>query len=369
VEIDAGDNADGSGDDCGTASADAVLQTEPVDIILVVDNSGSMDDELASVEANINDNFGTILENSGVDYRLIVISRHRDDDNTSLCVRSPLSTVASCPAPAPGISERFFQFNTKVESDDSFDRILDTYSAPFGGTCLSLCSNGATSENDGDDNSGSTALGWHEWLRAGAKKVFLEMTDDNEDMPVATFVRELTTMAPDFGTADSPTFVFHSITGLAAKPVRTEAYLPSEPIQSDKCANVTTAGEIYQELSILTGGLRFPICEFASYDVVFNRIAEDVIVNTQLACDFAIPAPPSGRELELDKVAVSYSSDNTLVADFGQAATAAECQANAFYIENNRVVLCPEACDTISQDARASVDVLFTCESTIIIPQ
>jgi hypothetical protein len=353
---------------CGTASARAKLETEPVDIILIVDNSGSMQEELQSVENNINDNFAAILRNSGVDYRLIAISRHRDDTNTSLCVRAPLSTLASCPAPAPGISDRFFQFNTKIESDDSLDRILDTFIQPFGGACLSLCDNGETSEDDGDDNSSSTEVGWSEWLRPGAKKVFLEITDDNDDMPVATFVRELTALSPDFGTADAPKFIFHSIVGVVGKMPATEAYLPNEPIQTMRCENVSTAGETYQELSVLTGGLRFPICQFAAYDVVFNRIAKDVIVTAQLDCDFAIPAPPPGRELELDKIAVSYSSGGTRVEDYGQVQSAAQCRAGAFYIENNRVFLCPEVCQTISKDPEGSVDVLFTCNSTILPP-
>jgi hypothetical protein len=370
VDSGSGGSSDASPDaGCGTARADAVLESEPVDIVLIVDNSGSMQDELLSVEANINDNFAAILTNRGIDYRLIAISRHRDDTNTSLCVRAPLSTLTSCPAPAPGPSARFFHFDNKIESDDSFDRILDTFIQPFGGPCLSLCDNGQTEEDDGDDNSGSTSLGWNEWLRPGAKKVFLEITDDNEDMPVATFVRELTALSPEFGTVDAPTFIFHSIVGVAGKTPNTDAYLPTEPIQTERCENVSTAGETYQELSILTGGLRFPICVFAAYDVVFNRIAQDVIVRTELACDFAIPDAPPGRELELDKIAVSYSSGGTLVAEYLQVANASECRPDAFYIENSRVVLCPELCQTISQDPQGSVDVLFTCESTIIPPR
>lgn len=359
--------APGMGNECGKASADVVLEKQPVDIILIVDNSGSMKEELASVEANINGSFAAILEKSGVDYRLIAISRHRSDTNTSLCVSAPLSALATCPAPAPGTSQRFFQFDTKVESDDSFDRILDAYMQPFGGPCLSQCDNGETAEDDGDDNSESTTLGFREWLRPGAKKVFLEMTDDNEDMPVATFVRELTRIAPEFGTPEKPSFIFHSIVGVAGKAVPSQPYLPQEPVATEVCENVTTAGETYQALSILTGGLRFPICEFANYDVVFNRIAEDVVVRSQIVCDFAIPPAPDGRALERDKIAVSYSRAGAPVADFGQAARPEDCQANAFYIQNDRVVLCPAACATVSMDPEASVDVLFTCESTLIV--
>jgi hypothetical protein len=132
---------------------------------------------------------------------------------------------------------------------------------------------------------------------------------------------------------------------------------------------VTSEGATYQQLSILTGGLRFPLCGFDAYDVVFRRIAEDVVTRTQVACDFAIPPPPPDKDLELEKVAVNYTSGNgTADQEFLQARTPADCGPDAFYIEGNtRIVLCPEACAFVQGDEMARVDVLFTCESTIIV--
>ena len=362
------------GDTCATASADAALVKEPVDIIMVVDNSGSMDNELESVENNINQNFGAILTASDIDYRLIALSRHRDDDNTSLCITQPLSTLASCPAESPGISERFFHYSTKVESDDSFDLLLDTYEAPFDQPCLSMCDNGETEEEDNEDKYENAPNGWSQWLREGAKKVFLEITDANEDMPVATFLSELTAMGPQhFGTSDSPTFIFHSITGVAEKATATEPYVATEGIVVETCTgnggDVTNAGETYQELSVLTNGLRLPVCQFQAYDAVFRAIAEDVIVKTDIACDFAIPEAPTGAgDIDLDNVAVNYvKGDGSGEVKFRQAAEPAECEPEAFYIQDNRIVLCAEACDTIRADPFSMVDVLFTCESQIII--
>ncbi len=340
---------------CATASATAKLSSEPVDIILIIDNSGSMKDELVSVENNINDNFATILTNSGIDYRVIVISRHRTDDNTSICVTAPLSTATTCPTATPMFSDRFFQYSIKIESTDSFDRILETYSLP-------------------DEKYELTAVGWSEWLRPGAKKVFLEITDDNEDMPVDTFLDGLTAMAPEHFGADKDhlTFTWHSITGLKEKATATDPYLPDEPIQTALCTSPTNevvlAGEPYQDLSMRTGGLRFPLCQFASYDVVFQKIASDVVVKADIACDFDVPAPPEGQELDLTKVAVSKKmSDGTPLPAYGQAATSADCQADAFYIENNHIYLCPDTCDALKADPAGGVDVLFTCESTIIV--
>jgi hypothetical protein len=163
--------------------------------------------------------------------------------------------------------------------------------------------------------------------------------------------------------------VFHSIVGVGEKDVATDPYLPSEPVTDERCPSVTSAGRTYQELSILTGGLRFPLCNFDAYDVVFRRISEDVVTRTQIACDFAIPMPPPGKDLELEKVAVNYVSGNgSGEQEFLQAQTPADCGPDAFYIEDElRIVLCPEACAIVQADDAAHVDVLFTCESTIIV--
>jgi hypothetical protein len=340
---------------CATVSAPAELTSEPVDIVIVIDNSGSMKDELVAVENNINDNFASILTQSGVDYRVIVVSRHRTDDNTSICVTQPLGGNTACPAPEPVFTDRFFQYSIKIESDDSFDRILDTYALE-------------------DEKYELTTVGWKEWLRPGAKKVFLEVTDDNEDTPVDTFLDGLTAMAPEhFGTdKDHLTFTWHSITGLKEKAVPTDPYRPDEPIQTELCTSPTNevvlAGDPYQDLSRRTGGLRFPLCQFAAYDVVFNQIAKDVAVKAKVACDFAIPTPSDGQELDLDKVAVSRkATDGNPGAPYGQAPTSADCQADAFYIESDRIYLCPETCAALQADPGGGVDVLFTCESTIIV--
>jgi hypothetical protein len=330
-----------------------------------------MADELQAVEDNINVNFASILETSDVDYRVILISRHRREEraesgesSTSVCVESPLSGLDDCSAAAePTFSARFFHYSTKIESDDSFDVLLDTYASPF-------------DDDDREEKFDNAPIGWQEWLRPGAKKVFLEMTDDNEDMPVSEFLQQLTSMAPEhFGpNPNNLTFVWHSIVGLAEKVPRTEAYLPQEPLQTEKCSgngnNVDNAGTVYQELSMMTGGLRFPLCEFDAYDVVFKRIAEDVVFTSNIACDFPIPEAPGTASLDLEKIAVSYTpGDGSGTTQFGQAPAFGTCQDNAFYIANGRLTLCPGACNLIRSDPGAGVDVLFTCESQIIVPR
>ena len=111
------------------------------------------------------------------------------------------------------------------------------------------------------------------------------------------------------------------------------------------------------------------MARLGAYDVVFQTIAEDVVQRRGIACDFAIPPPPRGRELDLETVALEYDGSNGVSVQFGQAPTPEACQPNAFYIDGGRVNLCPDACSAISNDPMAKVSVLFTCESQLIVPR
>ncbi|HTV22740.1 MAG TPA: hypothetical protein VMG12_28820 [Polyangiaceae bacterium] len=339
---------------CATASAQVEIVRQPVDIIIALDNSGSMDDEARAVEANINVNFAEILQSSQVDYRVILVSEHRERrlQDTAICILSPLSTLATCPSDAPGPSDRFFQYSTEINSSNSFDVLLETY------------------DGSREDDFGLAPAGWSQWLRPGAQKVFVEITDDDANTSAGDFVAALTALAPqDFGADPSQlTFVWHSIVGLAQRPNATDPYVPGDPIEEGECdGDVFNAGTTYQELSRETGGLRFPICEFDGYDVVFQRIANSVVQTSGGACDFALPAPPSGRALDLDKVAVSYTPGSGVSPQLlGRVAAAADCRTGAFVVDGAGVHLCPEACDVVAADADAAVDVLFTCASTLL---
>jgi hypothetical protein len=339
---------------CVGVSAEVELLRRPVDIIIAIDNSGSMDDEARAVEENLNVNFAAILEQSGIDYRVILVTEHRERDaqDTAVCIASPLSSLPACPSDVPGPSERFFHYAAEINSRNSLQVLLETFSG------------------EREDEFALAPGGWSEWLRPGAEKTFLEITDDDSNVPALEFASALTALAPEqFGADPSQLgFVWHSIVGLAERATATDPYSPGDPIETRECTgNVFNAGATYQELSRLTGGLRFPICEFAGYDSVFRSIATDVVLGSRSACDFEIPPPPAGRELDLDKVAVSYQpGDGGAALVFGRALSASQCRADGFLVDGAGVHLCPEACEQVGADERAAVSVLFACESTLL---
>lgn len=88
---------------------------------------------------------------------------------------------------------------------------------------------------------------------------------------------------------------------------------------------------------------------------------------SKVACSFAIPPAPGGQALDLSKVAVAYTpGDGSPVSTFPQAMSLDRCTADTFYIATDRIALCPEACVRVQADDRAKVDVLFTCQVTVV---
>jgi len=343
---------------CASVKAEASLTKKPVDIIFIIDNSGSMADEALAVNNNINTNFASIIDKSGLDYRVIMVTRHglyNGSLTKAICVTKPLSTVTSCtPPPAqPGNNPpKFYHYSKQIESSDSFQRLLNTY-------------NGTEK-----DEFGLWPMGWSQWLRTDALKVFVEITDDESGMVETNFDTQLLSKMPKmFGDAMNRNYVWHTIGGFKENNPATKPWGPKDPVQTALCTKgggAVSAGPRYQNLSILTGGLRFPICEHNSFDAVFNNIAMGVISGAKVACDFPLPPPPPNESIDLGSVLVEYTPMGTGTPTvFKQVPNLAQCQPNAFYIDMDRIYMCPETCKAVQQDDKAKLGILFDCLAVI----
>lgn len=354
-----GDGGNGNGDGgidrdaaCGDVRAQATLAKSPVDVIFVVDNSGSMTLEIQSVEKNINQSFAAIIAASGLDYRVILISNHGSASaDQSICISAPLATNASCtPPPAkPGNSARFYQYSQEIASTNSLDLVLQTYAKA--------------------DTLGLAPSGWQAWLRPNAVKTFIEITDDNQGTKYTaqSFDTALLQLAPNqFGTAAKRNYTFHSIVGVLENNPATKAYAPTDALVTTKCSSAVNTGAVYQNLSILTGGLRFPVCQTASYDAVFKTVAQGVVTGSTLACDFDVPAPPPGKTFILTTAELAYTPGNGgAPKNFKQVPDQTQCAADSFFISNGRVYLCPASCTTVQADPGAKIDLLLDCNSVV----
>jgi hypothetical protein len=123
---------------------------------------------------------------------------------------------------------------------------------------------------------------------------------------------------------------------------------------------VSSAGATYQELSRLTGGLRFPVCETQAYALMFQQVIQ-ASARSPSACDFALPAAPLGRQLELGQAAVAFPGVTATPAVLRRTEGAASCQADAFFLEGDVVHLCPQACSTALAAAGGALQLRFEC--------
>jgi len=349
------------GNACVQQQADASLQYRPVDIVFVIDNSGSMGKEIEGVVANVNDSFASIIAASGIDYRVIMLTRHGELGDQNVCIGGTLSPAADCATARsgdmPALNEPvFFHYDDGVGSTDSWCKLLEAYDRP--------------------DRHGLAPDGLQQWLRAEAFQVFVEISDDgvdcgdyndrNDTVTAETMALEfdsalLSLPGGHFGNESKRDYVWHSIVALGENTPAADPWLPTDPVIGSECATAAAPGMGHQALSNLTGGLKFPVCEGNMFDAVFERIAEGVVEDTTVACDFAIPDAPEGEALDLSTVEVSYTPSSAAAQVLRQTADPSQCDDASFYIDGDSIQLCPDTCEVVQADSGASVEVLFGC--------
>ena len=112
-----------------------------------------------------------------------------------------------------------------------------------------------------------------------------------------------------------------------------------------------------------------------AYDVsqniqAFSQKMSD-IRKAALACEFNIPPPPENKKLDPDRVNVNYvPGDGGAPETIPRAANAADCNGlPGWYYDNlaapTKILLCPETCDLLQKDGKAKLDVVFGCETHI----
>lgn len=356
INVDAGGDGSLNPDAaCAAKSATANLVSRPIDVIFLVDTSSTMNPVIDAVVANIDVNFAAIIGASGLDYRVIAVAKHGSPANYGACFKSPLSLtncnpVPSAPANNPPV---FFHYDpgTHLGSSNMYPATIGGYNAP--------------------DAYGLAPSGWSEWVRAEAFKTIVVMTDGTSEggssLDAAGFDAALLALNPaKFGTAAKRDYVAHAFVGISENNPPTKPYAASDGVVSGTCNGLSVSpGFIYQDLAILTGGLRFPLCQYGSFDEIFKVIAQGVIEGAKLECEFQIPDPPAGETLDKSTIIMKFTPGSGAPLPFEQVANLAACKPNAFYIDGDVIRLCPEACTFAQADAQAKLDILFGCTSYV----
>jgi hypothetical protein len=324
----------GGFESCSGTSSTAQAQLQPADIIIAIDTSGSMSEESAEVQANLN-NFASLILSSGIDVHVVLIA------DASVCIPAPLGSGACNGADSK--LEAYRHVVQTVNSTDAFQVILSSYAE------------------------------WQPSLRANASKTILVVSDDESDLSASAFSSQLIATDPSFQG-----FKFSAIVAFS-DPLACFGF--SCPMNNPCChtfggfgcqSYAAEEGVTYQELVQQTGGIAGDLCA-QEFDPIFNDMATGVIVSSQLSCDYAIPAPPEGETLDPTLVNVDYtpggSSEQTPI--FNVPGGAADCgPEGGWYYDNpsapQNILMCPSTCSTLQADDQGTVDVVFGCKTQVV---
>ena len=201
----------------------------PVDIIMVIDASGSMSDELTKVKTYVN-NLSQTIGNSGFDYRFVMIAPEGNGKN-EITVPAPLGT-----------SSRFKHINTVVYSNDAFTKVMECYN----------------SETDSvyDDYSGDECSAYYQnFLRSNALLNIIVISDDNAESPFLLWDGFKSAMST-YVKAD---FTLHAILGF------------------EKIPGVASVGQEYIDGVDATGGVKCDIATSSNWGILFDQISDNIV--------------------------------------------------------------------------------------------
>jgi hypothetical protein len=320
--------SDDAGTNCVASTLTSELVKKPLDIIIYLDSSDSMGSAVSAIQQSFDVSFSQTLEQSQVDYRVITIGG-------VVLVTNPADP------------SRYFQYELGMGSSQLPSAILTTFSTPPAPGKQPL-------------------LGWSQWTRPNASKAILAITDANSGptWPAQQFEDQLFNVQklPGFGTATDRNYRFHFMAGFIPKPPQ-DAWLPADPVvATKKCAKVGAYG---QDLSILTGGLRFSMCEYTSYPDYFEQLAKSEVAEIPIQCQFPIPTDASGGEIDPNTIELELESGGN-TQEIHQVHGQDECASGGFYVATGQIELCPNTCADVQASLETSLTVKHGCATSFV---
>ncbi|APR75739.1 Hypothetical protein A7982_01085 [Minicystis rosea] len=134
---------------------------------------------------------------------------------------------------------------------------------------------------------------------------------------------------------------------------------------------IGVAGSIIGNLNKIAAGGGTGTAYDITTDISQFSAKMNEIRSAALGCDFEIPPPPNNEQLDPNKVNFSYTPKGIGMAKtLPRADDLDDCGGKpGWYYDSNdaptKIVLCPASCSTVQADSNAKVDVLFGCKSLI----
>ncbi|MBW2524021.1 MAG: VWA domain-containing protein [Deltaproteobacteria bacterium] len=311
-----GAGSTGQGGACSAVSQRAENGIQPSDIILAIDQSGSMNQETNFVKNQLN-GFAQQIMASGIDVRVVVIAGKPGSEN-GFCIPAPL---ASGGCPDDDNPPTFLHVDQHIDSHDAFHRILERYSD------------------------------YKQVLRPGASKHVVVISDDDASMSAAQFDADFRAKDPMLDD-----YVFHAIA----------------------CANkiwfvCDDDGAQYWSLVNQTGGVWGELSN-QDFQPVWNQLSTQVVQTATLACEWDVPTPPDGEQFAADQVNVEYAVNGAPPTPLGHVDSYADCASvngGWFYDDPanpTKIIVCPDVCQIIQSSTDAQIDIKFGCQTVPATP-
>ncbi len=332
---------------CFESLSEAEAGTLPADIVVVVDNSGTMGDEAASVQASMHALVATLV-GSGIDAHVILISADSTED-AGVCVPAP---VGSGNCPADENLPAFRHVVREVGSTNALELILSTYPE------------------------------WSSSLRQGATRNILVITDDNSSMSAATFTSSLIALDPSF-TGFKFSGIISPYEVDEADCILCEFLGTCNTGSCDKCCGTDTLlnllctplpaedGTVYRELIQATGGIEGNLC-VQDFQPAFTDLATAVAWESAVECVYDIPAPPDGEVIDYDRINVDYrptpADDPQTIYHVPGGAEDCGPEGGWYYDAREpptQVLFCPATCDEVTANLSAVITVKFGCATIV----
>lgn len=361
-------------EECASTAVEAVDTTavQPADIVIAIDSSFSMGEEIEFVQTYMNQ-FSQQIVDSGIDVRVILIGNPppptmdatgdmmaadmptddmatddmMTDDGTAdgmpgagmpgagggfggggfaggglgaqhgICIDAPLGS-GSCPDDEN--LPLYAHVTNQVGSNDVLNVIIDTFPE------------------------------WQQHLRPEASKSIVIVSDDDAtDEPnnsAATFTQNFQALSPDLFAE----WTFNGIfCGMECPPLS------------------AAVGTVFQDLVTQTGGVAGELCE-QDFQPVFDRLAEQIITQagSEIACEWELPPAPPGQTFSVDLVEVTRTTMASGSVAFNRVASEAECGPNSWHFDDalnpTKILACPETCEAMQGEDGGGIGINFSCE-------
>jgi hypothetical protein len=337
--IDSGPPADANAG-CAATSVTAPPSGQPkVDIIWVVDASGSMLDEQMKIGANLTQ-FADKITKSNIDVRIVMMTT-----TAAIPVICPVTPSDPLTGTALAGDPRYKFIDSRVDSNNALEIA-----------------------------AGNFAM-YQSFLRPDAATHLVIVSDDESRYKaLATPDERAKTFHDDMQMLLGHDFTEHTISSDGPTPCSDPNCMPDA--NTGICVFVmlgcgaAAPGATYYALANMTKGLTASICE-GDWNPIFERLSAAVIASAPLPCNFQIPPPPAGQNLDPLKVNVGYTAPSTTGEMlFRKANEQSACgdELGWYYDDGTQpkqVLLCPAACTQVA--AGGTVSIAFGCETIVLL--